>query len=82
MGLAISSTLCFYFFTDFIVCGFKTLFGKKMDGTGGSECAVYVRVSAFKTLFAQIIVVLHAFISGFPFRMKFASAHFFSPHMV
>jgi len=48
-----------------------------MNGAGRSEFAIYFRIFAVKTFLTEVIVVFHTFVGGFPFWMKFASAHYF-----
>jgi len=47
-----------------------------MNGTGGSEFAVKLRITAPEALLAQIDTVFHTLIAGFTVFMMNASSHY------
>jgi hypothetical protein len=59
----------FFFLIPRIQPVFTALFVHKMDGTGGSELAVKLRIQAPEAVFAQIDSLFHALVACFPVLM-------------
>jgi len=53
----------------------EPFFGNEMNGAGGSEFAIDVRITAFQAFPAKIDIMFHADIAGFTIRMINTFAH-------
>ena len=65
----------FFFLLPLLEPVFPALFIHKMNGTGGSEFAVKLRVPASEAVLAQIDAVFHALAACFPVFMVYACTH-------